>query len=92
MRLAVHKDIPGCSLEKLNPKRKTSKVKSSGKRKILDADGKHSEIAVYRVEDMKPGSSGEGPAIVEEAYFTCHVPTGWSFVADENRNINLSRG
>jgi len=92
VRLAVHKDIPGCSLEKLNPKRKTSKVKSSGKRKILDADGNHSEIAVYRVEDMKPGSSGEGPAIVEEAYFTCHVPTGWSFVADENRNINLSRG
>ncbi len=89
LRLSVHKDIPGCSLEELKPKRKTMKAKATGKRKILGDDGERADLPVYRVEDMKPGSSGEGPAIVEEAFFTCRVPAGWSFTADENLNIQL---
>lgn len=45
------------------------------------------DIPLYRLEEMAPGMHGEGPAIIEEEYFTCRVLDGWRFVINENMDI-----
>lgn len=89
VRLEVHKPIPGSRLEKLNPKRKRHAPKAADKRNLLLGDGKRADVPVYRFEDLKPGAAAPGPAVVEERFFTCRVPPDWSFVVDENRNLNV---
>jgi N-methylhydantoinase A/oxoprolinase/acetone carboxylase beta subunit len=47
-------------------------------------------LKLYRLEDMKAGEHGVGPAILEEAYFTCQVPKNWKFSISDNQDIVLT--
>jgi len=49
------------------------------------------EVPVYRVEDQRAGSSASGPAVLEEAFFTCRIEPGWTFEVNDNRDILLQR-
>ncbi|NQV20585.1 MAG: hydantoinase/oxoprolinase family protein [Rhodospirillales bacterium] len=70
------------------PNRKT---KPGGKRRGLQAGGSFAEHPLYRLEDLKPGDTGVGPALIEESYFTCRVLDGWSFKINENTDIIMNR-
>lgn len=68
----------------------TSPAVARGARRIL-LDGRWRDVPVYRVEDQRPGASAEGPAIVEEAFFTGKVLPGWRFELTANRDLMLSQ-
>jgi hypothetical protein len=50
-----------------------------------------SELPVFRVEDQTTGVSAVGPAVLEEAYFTCRLDAGWRFEINDAGDILLSR-
>ena len=62
----------------------------SGERTVLWA-GERRTLPVYRVEDQHAGSRAAGPAVLEEAYFTCRVDSGWQFEVNDAGDILLSR-
>ncbi|MFT3791859.1 MAG: hydantoinase/oxoprolinase family protein [Rudaea sp.] len=70
---------------------KKQKAKSSGVRNVLMANGKRVDVPVYKVEALPPGAAAEGPAIIEEAYFTGKVDAGWSFEITAGDDILLTR-
>ncbi|MGQ0700595.1 MAG: hydantoinase/oxoprolinase family protein [Panacagrimonas sp.] len=49
------------------------------------------KLPIYRVEDQPPGACGEGPCILEEAYFTGRIDAGWRFEIRSNRDTVLTR-
>ncbi len=49
------------------------------------------ELPVYALESLKAGDWGDGPCLVEEAYFTTHIRSGWRFVITEAGDILVRR-
>jgi N-methylhydantoinase A/oxoprolinase/acetone carboxylase beta subunit len=70
--------------------RETQAAIANGGRDLL-VGAEKVEVPVYRVEDQPAGSSATGPAVLEEAFFTCRVEPGWSFEVNDNRDILLQR-
>jgi N-methylhydantoinase A/oxoprolinase/acetone carboxylase beta subunit len=60
---------------------------SSGKRRALAG-----ELPLYRAEEQSAGSGAAGPAVLEEAFFTCRIESGWRFEINQAGDILLSRG
>ena len=59
---------------------------SSGRRATLQGD-----LPLYRVEEQSAGAGAAGPAVLEEAFFTCRIEKGWRFEINEAGDILLSR-
>jgi N-methylhydantoinase A len=59
--------------------------------RIVLCDGQRRRLPLYRVEDQRAGSRASGPAVLEEAYFTCRVDPGWQFEINDSGDILLSR-
>lgn len=53
-------------------------------------DGMRRDLPLYRVEDQPAGAVGQGPAVLEEAYFTCRVDAGWTFEINDAGDILLA--
>jgi N-methylhydantoinase A/oxoprolinase/acetone carboxylase beta subunit len=68
----------------------THAAKSSAKRRCL-LDGSWQELPLYRVEEQTAGASAEGPAVLEEAFYTCRVEAGWRFEFNAAGDILLGR-
>ena len=49
------------------------------------------ELPLYRVEDQVDAVQGNGPCVLEEAFFTCRIESGWRFEINEARDILVSR-
>ena len=54
-------------------------------------DGKRRATPVYRREDIAPGASIEGPAIIAEDHATTVVPPQWQAAARETGHLALTR-
>jgi N-methylhydantoinase A/oxoprolinase/acetone carboxylase beta subunit len=65
-------------------------AKTSDHRTVL-CGGQRRRLPLYRVEDQRAGSRASGPAVLEEAYFTCRVDHGWQFEINDSGDILLSR-
>ena len=50
------------------------------------------ELPLYKVEEQAAGASAAGPAVLEEAFFTCRIESGWRFEINAAGDILLSRG
>jgi N-methylhydantoinase A len=62
------------------------------KRRVLFLDQtEYIEIGVYSRSDFKPGSSLEGPVILEQMDSTLVVPPNWKLNADNYENLKLIR-
>lgn len=59
-------------------------------RKLLAA-GQWDAVPVYRVEDQRGGALAEGPAVLEEKFFTARIEPGWTITFSENRDVLLTR-
>lgn len=68
------------------------KASTDLKRHVLLEAGKSADVPVYRLEALAAGDSGEGPALIEDGYFTCRIPTGWAFHLNHNGDIVAHRG
>ncbi len=66
-------------------------AKPSGSRTLLTKSKKRIPVPVFELAKLKTGDHAEGPAIIEEDYFTCRVLDGWSFVISDAGDILLTR-
>lgn len=65
----------------------TQAAVGSGTRRTLAG-----ELPLYRVEDQPAGGvAATGPAVLEEAFFTCRIEPGWRFEINAAGDILLSR-
>lgn len=48
-------------------------------------------VPLYRVEDQPVGASAAGPAVLEEAFFTCRIDAGWRFEINDAKDILLTK-
>ena len=62
-----------------------------GDLRLLNLPEGEVEVPVYRVEEQVAGAAGQGPCVIEEAFFTCRVLPGWSFEFTDNRDILLKK-
>lgn len=63
----------------------------AGRRVLRQADGSECDVPLIRIEDNRPGAEGDGPAIIEESFFTCRVPAGWSYRFSANGDLMLEK-
>lgn len=61
------------------------------KRSVWTAAAGWQELPVHTVTNRSAGLEGEGPVIIEEAYFTCRVEAGWKFKFMSNGDVLLDR-
>lgn len=54
-------------------------------------DGQRLDLPLYRVEEQPAGAAGNGPAVLEEAFFTCRIDAGWRFEINDAGDILLAR-
>jgi len=54
--------------------------------------GKNMRIAFYRWEDLTPGSSASGPAVIAGGEATGVIPPGWTFKVDGFGNVVAQKG
>jgi N-methylhydantoinase A/oxoprolinase/acetone carboxylase beta subunit len=57
----------------------TRPAPSTGTRSVRSAIDVLEEIPVHVLEELEPGHSGQGPAIVEGPFFTARILGGWTF-------------
>ncbi len=63
---------------------------SARSRNVL-VGGKRQDLPLYRVEEQPAGASASGPAVLEEAFFTCRLDAGWKFEINDAGDILLVR-
>ena len=68
----------------------TASAVTSGARSVV-IQGDRQTLPLFRVEDQTAGASAVGPAVLEEAFFTCRIDPGWSFAVNDGGDILLSR-
>jgi len=63
----------------------------AGQRRVGTGGPAPAEVPVYRLEDQTPGACADGPAIVEEAFFTAYVDAGWRLSISGNNDLLLEK-
>lgn len=63
---------------------------TSRSRKILRG-GKFEEVPLYKAEEQPSGAVIDGPAVLEEAYYTCRIDSGWRIEFSDSGDILLTR-
>lgn len=64
---------------------------SSGTRTLLSKGEGRVAVPVYQLDQLKSGDCGQGPAIIEEDFFTCRVLDDWGFVISDAGDILLTK-
>lgn len=54
-------------------------AQSTSVRRVRSAADQVDEVPVYLLDELSPGNSGTGPAIIEGPFFTTRVLPGWAF-------------
>jgi N-methylhydantoinase A len=67
------------------------KAAPDGTRTLLTKGEGRIEVPVYKLNQLKTGDHGIGPAIIEEDFFTCRVLDGWRFVISDVGDILLNK-
>ena len=78
LQLAVMAPLPHPELVADAPTQ-TVIAPSAGSRQVRSAAHQVDTLPVYLLDQLSPGHSGDGPAIVEGTYFTARVLPGWTF-------------
>jgi N-methylhydantoinase A/oxoprolinase/acetone carboxylase beta subunit len=64
--------------------------KAAGVRSVM-LGSKRAEIPLYKIEEQPQGAAAVGPAVLEEAFFTCRLDAGWRFNINESGDVLLTR-
>jgi N-methylhydantoinase A/oxoprolinase/acetone carboxylase beta subunit len=72
---------------KLPPQAAPSRLK----RRANTGGGALQDLPVHELGQLTPGCEGQGPAIIEDEYFTLPVGSGWRFRITANHDIELER-
>jgi N-methylhydantoinase A/oxoprolinase/acetone carboxylase beta subunit len=87
--LNVRKPIPQPALQGRFGSASHAAVEA-GRRSVVFKDKRH-ELPLYRLEDQRAGTRAAGPAVLEEAFFTCRLDAGWQFEFNDAGDVLLSR-
>ena len=60
-----------------------------GTRRVLLTEGDPRPIPVFRPENLSPGHTSAGPALIAGDYLTCLIETGWRFRMSSNSDLIL---
>jgi N-methylhydantoinase A len=63
----------------------------AGGQRCLWIDGQRRDVPLYRAEEQSSGVTASGPAVLEEAFYTCRIEPGWRFEFNSSGDILLSR-
>ncbi|MDJ0339266.1 hydantoinase/oxoprolinase family protein [Cryobacterium sp. PH31-O1] len=63
---------------------------AAGTRQVRGATTQVDSVAVYQLDDQKPGATAAGPAIVEGPFFTARVPLGWTLLVSTAGDLQLT--
>jgi N-methylhydantoinase A len=63
---------------------------ADGVRTVM-TDSQSAALPLYRAEQQTAGARAAGPAVLEEAFFTCRIDAGWSFEFNDAGDLLLSR-
>lgn len=88
--LRVTKQIQHASFG-VNGTAETHPATTAGTRRIELAGAGKCELPLVRIADNRAGACGDGPAIIEEDFFTCRVPAGWRFSFTAGMDLLLER-
>jgi N-methylhydantoinase A len=58
---------------------------------LVNADGSTQNLPVIKVENQKPGAQGVGPAVIEEAFWTCKVEADWAYEFTVNGDVLFNK-
>ena len=61
-----------------------------GTRQVRSTPTQIDSVAVYQLDDQKPGAMAAGPAIVEGPFFTARVPLGWTLQVSTAGDLQLT--
>jgi N-methylhydantoinase A len=89
LTLTAVKPVPHASLNGSFGQSEVAAVTTST-RNVL-AGGCRTDLPLYRVEEQPPGAVADGPAVLEESFFTCRIDAGWSFEINDARDILLAK-
>lgn len=59
--------------------------------RTLRLHGKDVSVPLYRAEEQPGGAVASGPAVLEDAYYTCRIDRGWKFEFADSGDILLTR-
>jgi N-methylhydantoinase A/oxoprolinase/acetone carboxylase beta subunit len=71
--------------------RPAAQAPAQGSRRLRFGPDGEVQVPVHVVDDLVPGMTGAGPAIVEDPYFTLPVPRGWTFTVTAAGDFQLDR-
>lgn len=63
---------------------------AAGQRSVL-LGGERRSVPLYRAETLAEGAVAEGPAVLEESFFTCRIDPGWRLEINASHDILLTR-
>ncbi len=63
----------------------------SEQRPLLVAEDDYRNVPVYRLDEQAAGASTEGPAIIEEAFFTGFIEESWRVTVTGNKDLLLEK-
>ena len=63
----------------------------SEQRSLLVAEDDYRTVPVYRLDEQSAGASAEGPAIIEEAFFTGFIDESWRVTVTGNNDLLLEK-
>jgi hypothetical protein len=87
---SVKMNIRGNSLGRLDDTRPHPAI-ANGTRRIMLTDKEWQDVPVLLLEDQQPGASADGPAIIEEAFFTGFIDAGWRLTVSGNHDLLLEK-
>ncbi|WP_051278156.1 hydantoinase/oxoprolinase family protein [Solimonas flava] len=68
----------------------TQPAQAAGTRRVL-IDGAPQAVPLYRAEEQAAQSGAAGPAVLEEAFYTCRIDAGWRFEFNDSGDILLTK-
>ena len=63
---------------------------AAGTRQVRSTPTQIDTVAVYHLDEQKPGATAAGPAIVEGPFFTARVPFGWTLTVSTAGDLQLA--
>lgn len=84
------KAIQGLAFEPVGDE-KPSPAISHTTRQVITGDGICRELPVYRIDNQQIGACADGPAILEDDFFTGLIDEGWHLSMSGNRDLILEK-
>lgn len=88
VRLRVTRTIPHAQMHAQFDRQQS--VTPQAERPVL-VDGAEVRLPLYRVADLPDGAQADGPAVLEEDFFTARIDSGWRFAMNAAGDIRLTR-